>query len=91
MMKAHHEDTDASNQEAEHTARILLKNWDLPLLIRAQACIIIGCGISSDFLDWARESVRIAELRCSVASKVGPVEAELLENRRYVLKIGAIR
>lgn len=59
MFKAHEEDRD---EEAEKTARILLENADLPLIIRAKACMILGCLDVPDFLDMAKEAVRIIDV-----------------------------
>ena len=76
MIRAHRQD---NFEHAESTARILLENADLPLLIRARACIIIGCSEEPDFLDMAEEAVRITQM--GLARNTEPNEAmqELLE------------
>lgn len=42
MMRTHREKTEAGDARANETARNLLENADLPLLIRARACMILG-------------------------------------------------
>lgn len=75
MMKAHRKDDDESRADAERTARILLSNSDLPLLIRARACMVLGCSDSApDFLEWAKEGVRVAKLGQERSSVAGDVE-----------------
>ncbi|KAF2210313.1 hypothetical protein CERZMDRAFT_86062 [Cercospora zeae-maydis SCOH1-5] len=83
MLKAHSEDR---NEYAESTARMLLENADLPLLIRARACMIIGCSIDPDFLDMAKEVVRIAELGYSLCDNPGDFERALVRNCKEVLE-----
>lgn len=74
-MAAHRRDDDESRADAERTAQILLDNADLPLLIRARACMILGCSDSDpDFLKWAKEGVRVAKLGAMRADVVGNVE-----------------
>ncbi|KAK5131990.1 hypothetical protein LTR08_000410 [Meristemomyces frigidus] len=81
MLQAHRRDDDDT---AESTARILLDYAELPLLIRARACMVLGCSEDADSLDWAEEGVRIAELANKVASKVGEVEKRLLADCKDV-------
>ncbi|KAK4494868.1 hypothetical protein PRZ48_014224 [Zasmidium cellare] len=83
MMRAHREDRD---EHAISTARILLENPDLPLLIRARACMVIGCSTESDFLDMAKESVRIAKLGFERCSAPGETEHQLVAACNQVLE-----
>lgn len=84
-MRAHREETDASRAKAEDTARILLENADLPLVIRACACMILGCSDTApDYLHWAEEGVRVAELGVANTSVVGEVERRLLANCKKI-------
>jgi len=84
MMKKHREDTDESAKASEDIAHTLLSNSDLPLLIRAHACMILGAASSDDARDWAKEAVRIAEIAQDVDTP-GPAEEALLENAQHVL------
>ncbi|KAK4506370.1 hypothetical protein PRZ48_000100 [Zasmidium cellare] len=79
MMKAH---TADRNDDAEATARSLLENADLPLLLRARACMILGCGESPDFIDMAKESMRVAELGLGA----GELGKNLVEDCNKVLE-----
>lgn len=84
MAKAHFDD---KSEEAEKTARILLENPDLPLLIRARACMVIGCGDAPDFLEMAKEGVRIAELGLNLCGgEAGKREKSLVVSCKHVLK-----
>ena len=58
MCKEHLRD---DNKNAENTARILLSNVDLPILIRARALMILGCSLAPDYLEMAEEAVRTVE------------------------------
>lgn len=73
-------------KEAEKTARTLLENADLPLILRARACQNIGCGTSSDFFEMAKEGLRVAELLPSRCTDPGDVEKGVLEECKEVLK-----
>ncbi len=84
-MTAHRRGDDDSRADAESTAHILLAYPDLPLLLRARACMVLGCSDEGDFLGWAKEGLRIAELAISIASKVGRVEEQLLKSCKSVL------
>lgn len=83
MFKAHREDR---NEYAESTARMLIVNADLPLLIRARACMVLGCCIDPDFLDMAKEGVRIAELGYSRCNNPGDFERTLAHSCKHVLE-----
>jgi hypothetical protein len=59
-----------STREAESIAHSLIKNDDLPLLIRCRALCILGCSDRGDYLFHAEESVRYAKLGLA-SDKVG--------------------
>ncbi|PPJ59667.1 hypothetical protein CBER1_01230 [Cercospora berteroae] len=81
MLEAHREDRD---EDAEHTARILLGYAELPLLIRARACMVLGCsGVADDALDMAKEAVRVAELGLTLIDD--DLAKQLLADCRTVL------
>lgn len=61
MVRAHREETDEVDSKANETARVLLKNADLPLLILARVCIVLCYSNEEDFLDWAEEGVHIGK------------------------------
>lgn len=82
MWLAHREKTDEGRAKANETARILLENADLPLLLRARACMILGCSTEEDYLEWAEEGVRIGEI--IIAKAAGEVETTLLRNCKEV-------
>lgn len=82
MLVAHRAE---KHKEAEETARLLLGNADLPLLLRARACMVLGCGDSPDFLDMAKEGVRVAELGYSRCTDPGELEKNLVEDCKVVL------
>ncbi|KAF2162744.1 hypothetical protein M409DRAFT_26982 [Zasmidium cellare ATCC 36951] len=82
MVKAHREDRD---EYAVSTARSLLGNADLPLLIRARACMVLGCSEQPGFLDMAKDGVRIAELGLCRCTSPGETEHQLVEACRQVL------
>lgn len=81
MLRAHREDR---NDFAESTSRDLLSNDDLPLLIRARACMVLACSNDSDYVDMAKEGARIGKLIYGIAQ--GPVEQRILDNTRTVLR-----
>ncbi|KAF7188975.1 hypothetical protein HII31_09898 [Pseudocercospora fuligena] len=77
MMTAHREE---NNEKAIGTARVLLEYPELPLQLRARACMVLGCSDESDFLDMAKEAVRIAELalaRCDGAQAGDDISGEV--------------
>jgi hypothetical protein len=59
-----------STREAENIAHSLIKNDDLPILIRCRALCILGCSDQGDYLFYAEESVRYAKLGLA-SDKVG--------------------
>jgi hypothetical protein len=59
-----------STREAESIAHILIKNDDLPILIRCRALCILGCSDQGGYLFYAEESVRYAKLGLA-SDKVG--------------------
>ncbi|KAF2767128.1 hypothetical protein EJ03DRAFT_160300 [Teratosphaeria nubilosa] len=65
---------DASRADAKRTARALLANDDLPLLLRARACMTLGCSNEPNFLEWTEEGVRVAKLGRDLCDVVGQVE-----------------
>ncbi|KAF2171478.1 hypothetical protein M409DRAFT_18594 [Zasmidium cellare ATCC 36951] len=83
MMKAH---AEKRNEDAESIARSLLENLDLPLLLRARACMMLGCGEGPDSLDMAKESVRVAELGLSLCEEPGELEKNLVKDCKKVLE-----
>ncbi|KAK3057332.1 hypothetical protein LTR09_001514 [Extremus antarcticus] len=54
MMKDHRKGDDASHVRSRQTAKELLGHAELPLIIRARACMILGCGTESGYLDMRR-------------------------------------
>lgn len=65
------------------TARSLLENADLPLLLRARSCMVLACSEVPDFLEMAHEAVRIGEL-CNSKPEPGEREKKLLENCKSI-------
>lgn len=61
MNKLHEEGNAKSAAEAEAIAINLISNADLPLLYRAEAHMILGCGNHDNFLWHAQEAVRIVK------------------------------
>lgn len=53
---------NASYEQAEDIARILLEHSDLPLLYRARACSVLASACDEDSLAWAEETVRLTQL-----------------------------
>lgn len=86
MMATHRSGSQEARAHAEDTARTLLNYAELPLLIRASACMILGCSTSAGYVGWAREAVRIAELGFNNATNPGVVEQDLINSGREVLK-----
>ena len=85
MIKMHRKGDDESRANAEHTARVLVSHSDLPLLLRARSCMVLGCSDDDDALEWADEGVRVAELGMSLAgSEAGDVERQLLADCKAV-------
>ncbi|CZT20722.1 uncharacterized protein RCC_06580 [Ramularia collo-cygni] len=83
MLTAHREERDA---HAENIARSLLEHANIPLLIRARACMVIGCSNAPDHLDMAKEAVRIAELGRSRCVSPGDFENQLVADCREVCR-----
>lgn len=52
MVDAHFGEKD---EIAESTARMLLENSELALIIRCRACMVLACGEGEDCLDMAKE------------------------------------
>lgn len=75
------------NEKAIATARTLLEYPQLPLQLRARACMVLGCSDQPHFLHMAKEAVRIAQLALSRCTEpVGDVETQLVANCHTVLK-----
>ncbi|KAK5166651.1 uncharacterized protein LTR77_008195 [Saxophila tyrrhenica] len=86
MIRQFRQGDDASVASAVHTARELLTHAELPLIIRARACMVLGCSSEPDFLEQAEEAVRIAQLATDNATSVGQLGRQLLEDCKTVLR-----
>ncbi|KAK4546687.1 hypothetical protein LTR36_001905 [Oleoguttula mirabilis] len=60
-----------SVNEAEHIARTLVSYADLPLLLRARACLVMAHSTEPGYVQWAREAVRIAQMCLDHATEAG--------------------
>lgn len=67
------------DEYAESTARILLENADLPLLIRARALIVLGCAQNGDCLEMAEEAIRVVNVGIEEAKKDGEEPDEVIQ------------
>jgi hypothetical protein len=61
MNTLHEKGEEETAKEAEAIALDLIAHGDLPLLYRAHAYMVLGCGNRDDFLWHAREAVRIVK------------------------------
>jgi hypothetical protein len=75
-----------STREAESIAHILIKNDDLPLLIRCRALCILGCSDQGNYLFYAEESVRYAKLGLAVLASDKDRDHEGDEDAQLILK-----
>lgn len=83
MLRAHRDDKD---DEADQTARVLLEHADLPLLLRARACMVIGCSDEApDFLEMAEQAVHIPELGYGLCENPTTFEEGLVADCKKVL------
>lgn len=77
-------------EESYQTAHTLLEHPDLPLLIRARACMVLGCAENREAITWAEQGVRIAELGVRLVIEAGGVpgriETGLVDDCKDVLK-----
>ncbi|KAK4956713.1 hypothetical protein LTR10_006240 [Elasticomyces elasticus] len=81
MMIAHREDNDEKRAEAERIAHLLLSYADLPLVFRARASMILGCGTTRGYVEWAKEAVHFAQLGIDqMGEQPGETELTLLRS-----------
>jgi hypothetical protein len=75
-----------STREAESIAHSLIKNDDLPLLIRCRALCIFGCSDQGDYLSYAEESVNYAKLGLEALASDKDADHEGDEHAQLILK-----
>lgn len=86
-MTNHRKETPEGDKEANSIARLVVEDPSAPLLIRARACMVLGCSDEDDFLEWAKEGVRTAGLISEVVGdRAGEIEKRVIESCKTVLR-----
>ena len=71
MVACHDKDDVQSRRQAEEIAHDLIKNADLPLLIRCRALCVLGCSDEGDYVHHAEQSVYFAKLGLAATQEKG--------------------
>lgn len=77
QMVAHHDKDDAqSRRQGERIAHSLIKNADLPLIIRCRALCVLGCSDEGDYVHYAEQSVHFTKLGLTATQEDGGDETD---------------